>query len=189
MVLASQLRAGMAIRYEGEPYRVIAAEYHPGQGKMGGVCHARLQSIRTGTQWEHSFRSEVKLETLTVERRPAEFVYRDGDDYIFMDTQTFEQIALSQRIVGPNAAFLSAQMQVAMEFVDGDPIGVAIPDVLEITVVDTAPVSHGTDNVWKPATLENGIEVTVPPFVKVGDAIRLDGTARRYMDRAKAGVR
>ncbi|MCC6590703.1 MAG: elongation factor P [Bryobacterales bacterium] len=188
MVLASQLRTGMAIRYEGEPYRVIAAEYHPGQGKMGGVCHARLQSIRTGTQWEHSFRSEVKLETLTVERRAAEFVYRDGEDYVFMDTETFEQVALPERIIGPNAAFLAPQMHLAMEFVDGDPIGVAIPDVLEVTIVDTAPVSHGSDNVWKPATLENGVDVMVPPFVKIGDAIRLDVTTRRYMDRAKASV-
>lgn len=190
VILASQLRAGMAIRFEQRSYRVLAADYRGGQGKMGGVCHARLRDIDTGTIWEHSFRADLKLEDLTVEKRPVTFVYRDGEECVFMDPETFEQISLPAAIVGPNAAFLKPEMEVALELVNDRPVGVLLGDVLEVTIADTAPPTHGADNVWKPAKLDNGVEVMVPPFVKVGDSIRLDLNTRKYMDRAKgSGVK
>jgi elongation factor P len=95
MINASQIRAGMAIRYESQPYKVIAADYHPGQGKMGGVNHMRLKNLVTGAIWEHSFRAELKIEELPVERQTAEFLYADGDNCFFMNPQSYEQVEIS----------------------------------------------------------------------------------------------
>ncbi|MBL8295830.1 MAG: hypothetical protein JNN08_28565 [Bryobacterales bacterium] len=185
MILSSQLRPGMAIRFENHTYRVLAADYHSGQGKMGGSCHARLRDIATGTQWEHAFRADLKLEDLPVEKLPYTFVYRDGEDCFLMDPNTFEQISLPASVAGSYADFFEPDLPVTVEFVDGKPVGVLAPDVIEAVIADTAPPIHGSDQVWKPANLANGVSVMVPPFIKSGDAIRIDLATRRYMDRAK----
>jgi elongation factor P len=190
MIAASQLRPGTAIRFEGQPYKVIAADYHPGQGKMGGVAHARLQNLNTGTFWEHSFRSELKLDELSVERRPLEFLYSDANQCCFMDPETFEQTEIENEVVGERASFLEAGMRLSVEFVEGRPVGVLFPDVLEVKIAETAPPMHQqADSAFKPAKLPNGVEVMVPQFVKTGDVIRLDLATRRYMDRAKVEAR
>lgn len=187
MVTASQMRAGMAIRYEGQVYKVIAADYHPGQGKMGGVTHARLRNFLTGSPWEHSFRSDLKLEELSVEKQPMDFLYADADQCHFMSPETYEQVAIPASVVGPQAGFLLPEMRVAVEFVEGQPVSVVFPDVLEVGVTDTAPPVHQQqESVWKPARLDNGAEIMVPQFIKVGDLIRLDVANLKYMDRAKS---
>ncbi|MGA2325338.1 MAG: elongation factor P [Bryobacteraceae bacterium] len=186
MVAASQLRAGMAVRFEGQPYRVLVADYHPGQGKMGGVTHARLKNLSTGTLWEHSFRSDLKLEELDVEKQPMDYLYDDAGECYFMNPETFEQIAIPRATVGPQAALLLPQMRVAVEFVEGRPVSVSFPDVLEVRVAETAPPVHQqVDSVWKPARLESGVEIMVPQFIKKGDLVRLDVANMKYMDRAK----
>ena len=186
MVTASQLRAGMAIRFEGQPYKVLMADYHPGQGKMGGVTHARLKNLSTGTLWEHSFRSDLKLEELEVEKQPMDFLYEDSGQCIFMNPDTFEQVSVPADMIGPQAALLQPEMRVGVEFVEERPVSVQFPDVLEIRVADTAPPTHAqVDSVWKPARLANGVEIMVPQFIKTGDAIRLDVANMKYMDRAK----
>ncbi len=186
MIAASQLRAGMAIRFENQNYKVIAAEYHPGQGKMGGVTHARLRNLSTGTFWEHSFRSELKLEELPVEKRPMEFLYADTDNLVFMDPESYEQVEIPRAIVGEQASFLQAEMRLPVDFVNGEPISVQLPDVLEVRIADTAPPVHAQqDSTWKSAKLDNGVEIMVPQFIKNGDLIRLDLQTLKYMDRAK----
>ncbi len=186
MVTASQVRAGMAIRYEGQPYKVIAAEYHPGQGKMGGVAHLRLRNLSTGTLWEHSFRADLKLEELAVEKRPLSFLYADAGECWFMDPESYEQTAIAETMIGEQARFLKPEMTMPVEFVEGRPVSVQFPDVLEVRIADTAPPAHQqADSTWKPARLENGVEIMVPQFIKSSDLIRLDMTSLRYMDRVK----
>ncbi len=186
MVAASQLRAGMAIRYEGQLYRVLIAEYHPGQGKMGGVTHTRLKNLTTGSIWEHSFRADLKLEDLPIEKQPMDFLYSDGEQCHFMNPETYEQLAVPTAVIGEQARLLQPEMRVAVEFVEGQPVNVILPEILEVRVADTAPPSHQqTDSVWKPARLENGLEIMVPQFIKTGDVIRLDVAELKYMDRAK----
>ena len=186
MISASQLHAGMAITYEGQQYKVVAAEYHPGQGKMGGATHARLRNLATGTFWEHSFRSDLKLEDLPVERQTLEFLYADGDQCCFMQPETYEQTEISKVTVGSQAGFLAPGMKVSVEFVEGQPVGVLFPDALEVKIADTAPPMHQQqDSTFKPAKLENGIEVMVPQFVKAGDVIRFHLQTMKYMDRVK----
>jgi translation elongation factor P/translation initiation factor 5A len=127
MVAASQLRPGTAIRFQGQPYKIISVDYHPGQGKMGGVAHARLQNLDTGTFWEHSFRSEMKLDEISLDRRPLEFLYADADHCCFMDPQSYEQTEIENQIVGERASFLEAGMKLSVEFVEGRAGGGAVP--------------------------------------------------------------
>lgn len=188
MVLASQLRAGMAIRYEGQLYRILAADYHPGQGRMTGQNHARLRNLTTGTLWEHSFRSELKLDDLPIDKRGLEYLYADADRHCFMDPETFDQVEIPNALLGPQAAFLESGMKLAVEFVEGQPVNVVLPDTLESRVADTAPAAHQQqDSNFKPARLENGVEVMVPQFVKTGDWIRVDLAGLKYMDRVRRG--
>ncbi|MBZ5606752.1 MAG: elongation factor P [Acidobacteriia bacterium] len=186
MITASQLRGGMVVRHEGQTYKVLIADYHPGQGKMGGATHTRLKNLGTGTVWEHSFRSELKLEDLPVERQSMEFLYADADGCYFMHPETFEQVTIPASTIGEHARLLKEGMQVPVELVDGAPISVLFPEFLEVRIADTTPPVHQQqDSTWKTARLENGVEVMVPQFIKTGDAIRLDMHALKYMDRAK----
>ncbi|MBZ5583890.1 MAG: elongation factor P [Acidobacteriia bacterium] len=187
MVVASQLRAGMAVRFEGQSYKVLAAEYHPGQGKMGGVAHVRLQNTATGTFWEHSFRADLKLEDLAVEKQSLEFLYEDGAQCCFMNPENYEQTEVPAAMIGPQAPFLEAGKRISVEFVEGRPIGALFPDNIEVVIADTAPPLHQqVDSTFKPAKLANGVEIMVPQFIKTGDAIRLDLQTMKYMDRVKA---
>jgi elongation factor P len=186
MVIASQLRAGMAVRFEGQVYKVLAAEHHLGQGKMGGAAHARLKNLSTGALREINFRAELRLEEVETRKVPMDFLYADAEQCSFMNPETFDQISIPVSLVGPQAALLQADMRVAVDFVEGQPVGVVFPDVLEVRIGQTAPPSHAqVDSVWKPARLESGVEVMVPQFIKNGDLIRLDVANMKYMDRAK----
>ncbi len=190
MVLASQLRAGMAIRFEGAVYRVLAAVYHPGQGKMGGSTHARLRNPATGALWEHSFRSELKLEDLPVEKRSMEFLYADGDACHFMHPEDYEQVSVPVSLLGQRARFLQPGMRLPVEFIEEQPVSVLFPDIIEARIGQTSPPVHAQqDSTWKTATLENGAEVMVPQFVKTGDVVRLDSQNLKYIDRAKGGMK
>jgi elongation factor P len=180
----------MAIKYERQRYKVVAAEYHPGQGQMGGATHSRLQNLDTRTFWEHSFRADLKLEEIALEKQALEFLYADGDQCCFMNPETYEQTEVARDSVGePQAGLLEAGMKLSVEFLEGRPVSVIFPDVLEVKVVDTAPPIHQQDNTYKPAKLANSIEVMVPQFVKTGDAIRLDVPNMKYMDRARTDAR
>jgi elongation factor P len=186
MISASQLRPGMGIRYQGQAYKVVAADYHPGQGKMGGQAHVRLQNLETGTFWEHSLRAELKLDEVPIERRPMEFLYSDAGQCCFMDPESFEQIEILSEVVGERAIFLEPGMKFAVEFVEGRAVSVGFPEMLEVKIADTAPPTHQqSDSAFKLAKLANGVDVMVPQFVKIGDVIRLDLDSRKYMDRAK----
>ncbi len=186
MVLASQLRAGIAVRFEGNLYKVIAAEYHPGQGKMGGACHCRLKNLSTGTFWEHSFRSDLRLEDVPIDKMPMDYLYAEADGHCFMNPESFEQVTVPQSLVGEQARLLLPEMRVQVEFVEGNPVAIAFPDVLEVKVADTSPPVHAQqDSTWKAARLECGIKIMVPQFIKTGDMIRLDVANLKYMERAR----
>jgi elongation factor P len=190
MIYASQLRPGMAIRFSGQLYKVLSANYQPGQGKMGGVTHASLRNLSTATLWEHSFRSELKLEDLPVEKHAMDFLYSDSDQCYFMDPETYDQTAIPSAVIGGPVAFLRPAMRLSVEFVEGRPVNVDFPNILEIEVTNTAPPTHQQqDSSWKDARLENGVEVKVPLFIKNGDKIRLDIQSLKYVERAKTAGR
>jgi elongation factor P len=190
MVIASQLRSGMVLRFENHIYKVMAADYHSGQGKMGGVTHTRLKNLSTGSLWEHSFRSDAKLEELLVEKQPMEFLYSDADQCYFMNPETYEQVGISSATIGTPIRFLQSGTRISVEFVEGTPVNVVFPDFMEARIAQTTPSVHQQqDSTWKKAVLENGVEVMVPQFIKVGDLIRLDVQNLKYVDRARASGR
>ncbi len=190
MVTASQMRAGMALRFEGQVYKVLVAEYHLGQGKMGGATHARLKNLSTGTLWEHSFRADLKLEELAIEKQPMDFMYADAGECHFLNPENYDQVSIPASLIGAQAGLLLPEMRVAVEFIDGQPVSVALPDILELRVAETAPAVHQQqESVWKPARLDNGLEIMVPQFIKIGDLIRLDVANLKYIDRAKGATK
>lgn len=187
MLSASELRPGAAVRIAGTLYRIIEASYHGGQGKMGGVVHAKLRNLQTGTMREWRFRSDEVVDEITPDRQTLQFLYSDERLTYFMHPETFEQVAIDTTMLGRAARFLTEEMTVPIEFVDGQPIGVILPDVVEARIVETAAPVHaqGATNVWKDATLENGLTLLVPPFIAPGETIRVDVQRCAYLERAK----
>ena len=176
----------MAIRYQGVMYKVVAAEYHPGQGKMGGVAHARLKNIDTGTFWEHRFRSDERLEEVPLEKQQMDFLYSDADDCVFMNPDTFEPVSVPRKVIGPAEKFLRPEMRVPVEFFDGRPVSVGFPDIVEVRVAETAqPLHTQQDSTWKEAKLDNGMDILVPHFIRPGEMIRVDVETGKYAERAR----
>jgi elongation factor P len=188
MRTGSELRPRMTLRVDGVLVRVISADYHGGQGKMGGVMHAKLRDLRTGKERERRFRAEEAVEEVPPDRQSLQFLYADGGVSTFMNPQTFEQVPIETERLGKAAAWLTEETVVPVELVDGEPVGIVFPEVAEGRVSETAAPYHtpGTDNVWKEAKLDNGVKVMVPPFIDVGEAIRVDVETGRYVERAKA---
>jgi elongation factor P len=177
----------MVLRVDGALCRVVSADYHGGQGKMGGVMHAKLQDLRTGKERERRFRAEETVEDVQPDKQSLQFLYSEGELSTFMNPQTYEQVAIDTARLGKAAAWLTEETVVPVEFVDGEPLGIVFPEVAEARVAETAAPYHtpGTDNVWKEAKLENAVKVMVPPFIDVGEVIRVDVETGRYVERAK----
>jgi elongation factor P len=188
MLPGSELRPGMAVRVERVLYRIIGAEYHGGQGKMGGVTHAKLLNLDTGTMRERRFRADELIETVEPERQNMQFLYSDDDSSYFMHAETFEQVSIGNDRIGRAASYLKEGMILPVEFFDGRPTSVAFPDIVEVKVADTAPPVHtqGNDNVWKEARLENGLKIMVPPFIAPGELVRVEVASGKYIERAKS---
>lgn len=183
---ATQIRRGMVIVFEGEPCRVVEFRHHT-PGNLRAMIQTKLRSIRTGSSFEHRFRSVDTIEKASLEQHEMEYLYSDGSHHHFMNTETFEQIALSDDDLGDAAQWLTPGLKIQVEFYEGTPIGIDLPPSLELTVTQTEPSLKGAtvSNVNKPATLETGVTIQVPPFVNEGDRIRVDPGAGRYIERAK----
>jgi len=188
MRTGSELRPRMTLKVDGALCRVLSADYHGGQGRMGGVMHARLRDLHTGKERERRFRAEEAVEEVQPDRQSLQFLYSEGAVSTFMNPQSYEQVAIDTERLGKAAAWLNGETAVPVEFVDGEPLGIVFPDLAEGRVAETAAPYHtpGTDNVWKEARLDNGVTVMVPPFIDVGEAIRVDVETGRYVERAKA---
>ena len=183
---ATQIRRGMVIVFEGEPCRVVEFRHHT-PGNLRAMIQTKLRSIRTGSSFEHRFRSVDTIEKASLEQHEMEYLYSDGSHHHFMNTETFEQIALSDDDLGDAAQWLTPGLKIQVEFYEGTPIGIDLPPSLELTVTRTEPALKGAtvSNVNKPATLETGVTIQVPPFVNEGDRIRVDPGEGRYIERAK----
>ena len=190
MVIASQLRAGMVIKVGPDVFKVIEATYHVGQGKMPGSVHAKVQSVSRGTSKELRFRPEERLEDLLLEKVEMEFLYSDADSVTFMHPTSYEQQTIALEAVGPAAKFLKPEMRIPVEFCEGQPVSIDFPAVVDVKVTTTAaPVHQQQDNTYKYATLENGMEVLVPQFIKVGELVRIDVASGKYVDRVRTDSR
>jgi elongation factor P len=187
MVIAAELKAGMALLLEGRIYKVLETEFKAGSAKLDGVVKTKLSNVRSGRLWEPHFRPLERLETLEIERRTLEFLFSDRERSTFMDPESFEQFEVPAEVLGPGGAFLESGMMLPVEFYAGEVIGVLVPDVAEARVGSTAPASHAQqDSAWKEAVLENGLVLRVPLFVGPGDTIRVDVRDLRYLGRGRS---
>ncbi len=183
---ATQIRRGMVILFEGNLCKVIDFRHHT-PGNLRAMVQTKLRNLRTGSTFEHRFRSSDTIDKAALEQHDMEYLYSDGAQHHFMNTENYEQTALSAEDLGDAAQWLMAGLHIQAEFYEGRPIGIEMPASMELTVTRTEPTLKGAtvSNVNKPATLENGVTIQVPPFVNEGDRIRVDPTEGRYMERAK----
>jgi elongation factor P len=185
MISATQLRPGMVIKFNNELYSVFSMT-HRTPGNLRGFVQARMRSLRTGTMTEHRFSSEDKVEKALLEEQEMEYLYDDGEYYYFMNTENYEQMHFTKDILGDGVLYLTPQLRVNVEFYEGKPISVELPPSVEMTVVETEPGLKGAtvSNVTKPAKMETGLVVQVPPFINQGERIRISTAEGTYQERA-----
>ena len=186
MIAATQMRPGNVIKHDGDLYSVFSV-IHRTPGNLRAFVQAKLRNLRTGSMMEHRFRSEDRIDQAILDETEMQFLYRDGDDFHFMNTETYEQIQLHKDVLGESAQYLLPDGMIKVEFYEGKPVGIELPAMVELTVVETEPglKSATASNVTKAATVETGLVVQVPPFINEGDKIRVDTTEGKYLERAK----
>jgi elongation factor P len=182
---ATQMRPGMVIKHNNELHSVFSVE-HRTPGNLRAFIQAKLRNLRTGAMFEHRFRSADPIDRVIVDEVPMEFLYNDGDMYVFMNTETYEQTELNRDILGDAVEYLIANLKIRVEFYDGKPVGIELPQTVELTVVETEPglKSATASSVTKPAKTETGLVVQVPPFINEGEKIRVDTAEGAYLSRA-----
>jgi len=187
LIPATQLRAGMLINYQNDLYRIMAVT-HITPGNWRGMVQTKMRSVRSGTQTENRFRSEDKVDRVTLDQQEMEYLYGDGEGHHFMNTESFEQIALDPEWLGEAVQYLLPNMRVIVDFYEAKPIGVTLPKTVDLRVTDTAPglKTATVTNVLKPATTETGLVVPVPNFVNVDDVIKVDTESGAYISRVKS---
>lgn len=185
MISATQMRPGMVVKFNNELFSVFSVN-HRTPGNLRGFVQAKMRSLRTGSMIEHRFSSEDRVERAQLDEQEFEYLYDDGEYYYFMNTESFEQMHLTQDILGDGVNYLIPQLKVAVEFYEGKPISVELPPTVDLTVVETEPGLRGAtvSNVTKPAKLETGLVVQVPPFITTGEKIKVNTSEGTYQERA-----
>jgi len=186
MIRASDLKTGMILQLERNLYRVLSSEYHMGGAKMGGLVHVKLKDLRSGLFLDRKFKPDERLEDVAVDRKTMEFLYKDADGYYMMDPESYEQIQLGRSLLETFDPFLQPNLRLSVEFLEGEPVNVLFPEWVELEVISTPPsLSSLQDEVYKPATLSNGMEIQVPQFIKVKDILKVSVASKKYMERVK----
>jgi len=180
------IRAGNVIEVDGKIWRVIKHNVvSPGKG--GAFNQIEIRDVKTGTKSQMKFRSDETVEQLRVEEKNMQFLFADGDQYTFMDQESYEQIAINRDMIGDAADFLQDGMEASMQFIEGQVVGVELPQTAIGTVVEADAVVKGQTaaSSYKPAVLDNGARVMVPPFIGTGEKIVVNIQERTYVERAK----
>jgi elongation factor P len=185
VVNTNQFKNGMHIEHRGSVWRILEFQ-HVKPGKGGAFVRTKLKSLDTGSVIDDTFRAGEKFPRVHTEVKSVQYLYDSGDEVVFMDEATYEQIQLPRASVEDALDFLQPSSSVPMLTVDGKPAGVQMPASVELEVTETQPGVRGdtVSNVTKPATLETGAVVQVPLFVNVGDRIKVNPAERRYISRA-----
>ena len=184
-ISTADFRTGLTIETDDGIFQIIEFQ-HVKPGKGGAFVRSRLRNLRTGAVVDKTFRAGERMEHATIERRDMQFLYRAGDEFVFMDTETFDQMPLSEQTVGDGAKYLKPDMEVRVVTYDEELLGVEVPNSVELQVTKTDPGLRGDTATGgsKPATVETGGVVKVPLFVNVGDRIRVDTRTGEYLERA-----
>jgi len=175
----------MLIKVGEDLLRVLELQ-HVTPGNLRGFVRVKLRNIRNGSVSDQKLRSEDTLDRATLDEREMQYLYQDGDDYYFMDTASFEQVHISSEALGESVNYLTPEMTIQVEFYGSEPVGTEFPPTVDLKVTDTAPGIKGAtaSAQVKPATLETGLVVQVPPFVNPGDLVRISTDTGEYLSRA-----
>ena len=179
------MRPGMVVKFNNDLFSVFSVA-HRTPGNLRGFVQAKMRNLRSGTMMEHRFSSEDKVERAIMDEVEMEYLYDDGQNYYFMNTENYEQTHLSKELLGDATSYLIPQLKVKVEFYEGKPMSVELPATVDMTVVETEPGMKGASvsNVTKPAKMETGLVVQVPPFIKENEKIRVNTAEGTYQERA-----
>jgi elongation factor P len=182
---ATRLRKGFLIKMGEDLLRVLDLQ-HVTPGNLRGFVRVKLRNIRSGTLMDQKLRSEDEVERATLDEKSMQYLYKDGSSYCFMDTETYEQINLTDEVLGDAMSYLVSESVIEMEFYGSEPVGIELPQTVDLKVVETTPAIKGAtaSAQLKPATLETGLVVQVPPFINQGDKVRVNTETGEYQSRA-----
>jgi elongation factor P len=186
MLESGDLRKGLKLELDGEPYMIVQFEFvKPGKGQALYKC--KLKNLLTGAQFDKTFRSGEKFNEASLEDHEMEYLYFDGESYCFMNTSTYEQEYMNKDQVGDSKDFLKENTTVTMMFYEGRPIDLTLPNFVELAITQTDPWVKGdtASGDSKPATVETGYNLLVPPFVEEGERIKIDTRTGQYVERVK----
>ena len=184
MIAATQLKVGMVIMHNGKPHRVTNV-LHVTPGNWRGMVQTRLVNIESGSNTEHRFRSEDKVVKANMEQHQLQFSYRAGDAFHFMNTESYEMVDLPADVLGDAVNYLVEGMMLAADYFNGRVVGVEVPMFVELGVKETTPNIKGAavQNTSKPAILETGYEIKVPPYIEVGNRVKIDTRTGEFVER------
>jgi elongation factor P len=184
MISVNDFKTGVTVELDGQAYQVVDFQ-HVKPGKGAAFVRAKLKNVKTGGVVEKTFRAGEKLAKAHLDRREMQYLYKDGDDFVCMDNENYEQMNISADSIGDGVKWLLENMNIGVLFFQGNIIGVDLPNFVEMTVVDTEPGIKGdtATGATKNATLETGAVVSVPLFVNTGDRLRIDTRSGQYMER------
>ena len=180
------IRPGNVIEHKGRLWRAVKIQ-HTQPGKGGAYLQVELKGIRDSTKLNERFRASEDVERVRLDQKEYQYLYADGDIFTFMDQETFDQISLDRDLIGDPAVFLQDGMVVTIESYEGDPISVMLPETVVMEVVEADPVVKGQTaaSSYKPASLENGVRVMVPPHIEMGTRFVVNTADNSYVERAK----
>jgi elongation factor P len=182
---ANEMRKGMVIRFEGSVYKILEAT-HRTPGNLRAFVQVKMRNVMTGLGTEQRFRSEDDVEKVYLDNKTMQYLYHDAEGYHFMDTETYDQFALADDVLGDTMSFIVAESKVTMDWFEGRPVGIEIPSSVDLKVIETAPGIKGAtaSAQKKPATLETGLVVQVPSFINEGELVRIGTENGDYLGRA-----
>lgn len=186
MISTSDFRNGLVINFEGGLYSISEFQ-HVKPGKGGAFVRTKLKNLKTGRVIDNTFRSGEKVEDVRIDRKQLQYLYDNGEQMVFMDTNTYDQIEISKDIVGDAAEFMTENLEVDVMFNGAEALGVELPIFVELVITETDPGVRGdtAQGGSKPATLESGAVVNVPLFVEQGEKIKVDTRSGEYVERVK----
>jgi elongation factor P len=185
-IQANSIRGGMVIEHEGKQWSVLKIQIlQPGKG--GAFIQVEMRNVATGTKSEARWRTQDTVERLEVRENDCQYLFKEGDSYTFMDTESYDQFTIPGEILGERAAFLQDNMEVTIDFIEGKPVSVNLPQTVVLKVVEADPVVRGQTaaSSYKPGMLENGLKIMIPPFVEAGTKIVVNTDDLSYVERAK----
>jgi elongation factor P len=184
-IQATRLKKGMLVKIDQDLFRVLELQ-HVTPGNLRGFVRVKFRNIRNGSLSDQKLRSEDTLDRATLEQRDMQYLYKDGDGFCFMDTTSYEQTHITSEALGDSVNYLKPEMTIEVEFYGEEPVGIELPATVDLEVTDTAPGIKGAtaSAQVKPATLETGLVVQVPPFVNTGDKVRVSTETGEYLSRA-----